>query len=415
MGGKRQQQPQQWKDSREQYWRGAWVISPRSQRAQQPRYDQVQLDGPNHKGGWDHPWSTGAEDSLRAPTLAQAVQKELTAARKADSRLRRLTSEKEMRAKQWEKFKAEQKRNFVLQKQQFAEDIERLDAELQQASESGRAAADRMKSIVLQGASHGAALAVTPTAEDQEWEAMMSAEEMVVEPAPFLQEALHAAQFAGHPLPVSGTPAGPVHPPAGRLPAFGTGGPPPAVGHVGHATSTAATGSMQETQSHMVQAVSPASTTAEPLLTDPYTGMSPVRMAAGPEQMLAGDRRTSPIHPGQRAPGAPRVPTAEAPPRAGIKPATSAPNQIAHAAQAGNTLADKLEAKRSVLEPFGKARPPPPPGLAPAGPSEAEIAIAEARAMALHPQGTSAPPGTHPALASASIVDDDEGEGEDLI
>ena len=66
------------------------------------------------------------------------------------------------------------------------------------------------------------------------------------------------------------------------------------------------------------------------------------------------------------------------------------------------------------MEPFGKARPLPPPGLSATGPTEAEIAIAEARAMALNPQVVSAPPGMHPALASASIVDDDEGEGDEL-
>ena len=414
MGGKRQQHAQQWKDSREQYWRGSWAVSPRTQRNQQPRYDQVQLGEKTTHGGWEHPWSTGPEELPRAPTLAQAVQKELTAARKADTRLRRLAAEKELRTKQWEKFKADQKRNFVLQKHQFGEDMARLDMELQQASASGMAAADRMKHIVLHGAAHGGAPPAPPAADDQEWESLMTAEGMAVEPSSFLREAIHAAQYAGQPLGAQSMPG--IHvapPPADRLPAFGTGGPVPASGVAGHAPPAPTAVHVHAAHGQAGNAASPASLSSEPLLTDPYTGASPARMAAGPEPMMTGDRRTSPIHPGQRAPGTPRVPTSEEPPRAGIKPATSAPNQVAHSAPTGATLADKLEAKRSVLEPFGKARFPA-AGLPVNGPTEAEIAIAEARAMALNPPDPTAPPGLHPALAGANIVSDDEGDGDEL-
>ena len=413
MGGKRQQQ--QWKDSREQYWRGSWAVSPRAQRNQQPRYDQVQLGERTTHGGWEHPWNTGPDEWSRAPTLAQAEQKELTSARKADTRLRKLAAEKELRTKQWEKFKADQKRNFVLQKQQFGEDMARLDMEIQQASESGSAAADRMKQIVLHGAAHGGAPQAPPVPDDQEWESLMMAEGMAVEPSSFLREALHAAQYAGQPMGAQGMPGPPMAPPpAERLPAFGASGPSPAPGPAGHVTPAPAAVPGHVAPGQAGTVASPASLSSEPLLTDPYTGASPARMAAGPEPMMSGDRRTSPIHPGQRVPGTPRVPTSEEPPRAGIKPATSAPHQVAHSAQPGATLADKLEAKRSVLEPFGKARFPAPPGLSASGPTEAEIAIAEARAMALNPPDPTAPPGLHPALAGANIVSDDEGDGDEL-
>ncbi|CAE7362443.1 hemA, partial [Symbiodinium microadriaticum] len=94
-----------------------------------------------------------------------------------------------------------------------------------------------------------------------------------------------------------------------------------------------------------------------------------------------------------------------------FKPATSAPNQVVHPAQEGVSLADKLAMRRSALEPFGQARFPAPPGLAVPELSEAEIAIAEARARALQQQALNAAPGVHPALANASILSDDEGEG----
>ena len=70
--------------------------------------------------------------------------------------------------------------------------------------------------------------------------------------------------------------------------------------------------------------------------------------------------------------------------------------------------------RRSALEPFGQARFPAPPGLAVPELSEAEIAIAEARARALQQQALNAAPGVHPALANASILSDDEGEGDEL-
>ena len=127
---------------------------------------------------------------------------------------------------------------------------------------------------------------------------------------------------------------------------------------------------------------------------------------------MPGDRRTSPIHPGQRAPG-PRVPTTEAPPRAEIKSATKAAGQAAHGNLSGTSLADKLEAKRSVLEPFGGTRLPAPPGLPTPGPTEAEIAIAEARALALNQQGGQH--GIPPVPSGANFVSDDDGDGDELI
>ena len=399
MGGRKNQNPQTWKDShKEQYWRGAWALSPRSQANQQPRYDQVQLGGRGSKGNWDNtpPWSRGLEGETREQSTAQAVQKELTSAKKADSRLRRLHAEKELRAKQWEKFKDDQKRNFLKQRQLFGEDVERLDAEMQQAAEAGRAAAERMKLIVLQGVESVRAPAAEAGSFDMEWERMMSAEEEVTAPSAFLRDALRAAQSVGQSVPggpgpdLLGEITGP--PAAERLPSFG----------VSLGAAPAAMGASPAQPS-------PTSLPPEPLLVDPYTGSSPTPSTPGPDAPMATERRTSPIHPGQRAPGAPRVPTNVEAPRPGIKPATSAPNQVAHPGSSGVSLADKLDAKRSVLEPFGGARPPAPPGLPVPGPSEAELAIAEARALALNQQGGTPTP-NHPAMASASIVSDDDGD-----
>ena len=296
MGGKRQPQQQPWKDSRnEQYWRGSWALSPRSQRSQQPRYDQVELDGKGSQSGWDtaRPWDMDVSGAHRTPTVTQAVQKELTAARKADARLRRLTAEKELRAKQWEKFKAEQKRNFLKQRQQFGEDIAKLDNEMSQAAEVGKNAAEKMKLIVLQGAALAQASSAQPEQDDQEWERLMTSEEMVVEPAGFLQEAFRTAMSVGQAPPglhrpgLAGEAAGP--PAHDRLPSFGmqfhhgsAGIPSPLM----EATSAHQAATTSAPASHGSAPDMAASPVPVPLATDPYTRIPGCQETVAPRRFI---------------------------------------------------------------------------------------------------------------------------------
>ena len=161
-------------------------MSPRSrqEQAQPPRYDQVQVEdkvGIAPDGA--HPWQATTQAAARTSTATQAVQRELTAARKADARLRRLASERELRARQWEQFKVNQKKNFIRQKRQFQEDIEKLDGELQLTAEQGQAAAERMKLIVLQGVEAVKVPEAAPDADDMEWEQMISEEARAAPPA----------------------------------------------------------------------------------------------------------------------------------------------------------------------------------------------------------------------------------------
>ena len=163
------------------------------------------------------PWNSGAQDTSQGTTSTQAVQRELTSARKADARLRRLTSERDLRARQWEQFKLDQKKNFVKQKRQFQEDIERLDAEMQMTAEQGRAAAERMKLIVLHGVEAARAPEPAPEADEMEWEQMVAEETAATAPASFLQEAFMTAQAIARP---PGVPDGiPLRPAPGLSPA----------------------------------------------------------------------------------------------------------------------------------------------------------------------------------------------------
>ena len=221
---------------------------------------------------------------------------------------------------------------------------------------------------------------------DPDWDSMLQSWEQEQQGA--YAGVLQRAMQAPTPAPSFGHPGGPTYVPDMRLPgapaASAASAAPPPPGSLSPGPGSEST------------------------LTDPNIGTSPVH-PAGPEAALHRERRTSPVHPGQRPPGAVRVPTTVEAPREGIKPATSAPNQVVHPAQEGVTLADKLAVRRSALEPFGQTRLPAPPGLASPELTEAEIAIAEARAQALN-----AASGVHQALANASILSDDEGEGDEL-
>ncbi|CAE7258117.1 unnamed protein product [Symbiodinium sp. CCMP2592] len=137
-------------------WRGAWALSPRGGSQAPPRYDQVRLDGKNQpEQAWkeQYPWRQPSQPAkgLEAMTAMQAVQRALTATRKADQKIRKLQEDKERRQLQWDQFAKEQAANFVKQKRQFADDMTRLDTELLQAAEAGNAAAERVKAIVLHG------------------------------------------------------------------------------------------------------------------------------------------------------------------------------------------------------------------------------------------------------------------------
>ena len=197
-GGRKGQQQQSWKDGpNEQYWRGAWAVSPRSQGAQQlPRYDRVQLGGKGSKGKPENlpPWKDPVTQGPASLTTTQAVQRALTTARKADAKIRKLRSEVELRHKQWQKFVVDQKQNYVRQKRQFGEDIAKLELEIQQAATAGEEAAERMKRIVMQGAEAVQQAEASMEVEDDEWERLIREEEEAPVASSFLREAYLAAQ-----------------------------------------------------------------------------------------------------------------------------------------------------------------------------------------------------------------------------
>ena len=190
---------QQWRRQPErayQYWQGSYAVSPKHAASPPTRYDRVQLrkeDKHSAPSASSHPWHPEVSDSVEQSTIMGAIQRSLTAARKADGRTRRLQDEKRKRKKQWDQWVQDQKANFAKQRKQFEMDMQKIDSDLVQTAESGAAAATRIKEIVLGGAAAIPPPEQIPTQDDAEWERIMQ-DDMIVETAGFFHAAMQAAQ-----------------------------------------------------------------------------------------------------------------------------------------------------------------------------------------------------------------------------
>ncbi|CAE7901166.1 unnamed protein product, partial [Symbiodinium microadriaticum] len=178
------------------YWPGSWAVSPRAARKDVPQsYDQVQIDG-NRKNGTaqeQRPWRAPHAEATGQLVTMNAIQKALTTARKADGRIRKLVEDKSRKQKQWDKWVQDQRANYVKQKRQFQQDLEKIDLDLSQAEEVGTAAAARVKDIILHGPEASRAEDGHADEDAKEWESLVS-DAMMVEPSGFYQEAYQAAQ-----------------------------------------------------------------------------------------------------------------------------------------------------------------------------------------------------------------------------
>ncbi|CAE7837824.1 unnamed protein product [Symbiodinium sp. CCMP2592] len=345
------------------YWRGAYNASPKAPPARAPtRYDQQPEKGRGKHGKENTtsvPWRPAADDG-QPVSVMQAVQKALSATRKADQRIRRLQEEKEKKDKCWKLWKENAKREYAKQKRLYEEDLARIDRELHETADTGAAAAARVQELVLRG-QEALQPAVEEVAADGEWEQLMQAEP-TEEPQGYFREALRAAQAVESPrmpdnqlrmaLMNSGlqTPARP------KPAALSMRSPLPST-LLQRPAHTSAPVPMEPT------APEENSGAVHPIV-DPYSvaaGVSPtVAMAAVTGQLPAfgpppgfGSPSQAPRHPGQRDPEASR--SREEPPRQNVKDATK--SKPAPAVTHGS-LEDKLNAKReqalgTALTPFG--------------------------------------------------------------
>ncbi|CAE7429102.1 CAPN15 [Symbiodinium sp. CCMP2456] len=119
-------------------WSGAWAsASPLARGAERgaERYDRMPVRPAQS--------STAAPKTENAVTgadseLNRELQRSLTVAKKADIKIRKLQEEKERRAAQWDAFVLESRKKFLQQRKQYAQDIERINADMLAPTETGQ-------------------------------------------------------------------------------------------------------------------------------------------------------------------------------------------------------------------------------------------------------------------------------------
>ncbi|CAE7230758.1 Hcn4, partial [Symbiodinium sp. CCMP2592] len=304
----------QGKDGRKwDYWRGSYAVSPRQDRPQLPRYDQVTLK--------EDP-ATKPRDPLPAPLAA-------------DGRIRRLQEDKILKAKQWDQFVADQKANFVKQRRQYEADVSKIETELLQAAEVGNAAAEQVKALVANGVAAIKAPTPREDPEASQWDQIMRDALTEADSGSFFQEAFSAAAHLG----------------SGGVPGFGS-------------NNAAAPLAGLAAANHPAPTYGPASPTAN--LPNPYMGSpGPTTGRPGTEP---GDVNKNPATmvpptpPGtdSRPPGT--VPTGVP---EGAHANNGLPGQMPPAGYLQEHLAAKREERRSAMHPFGV-----PPQEKPAVPGE---------------------------------------------
>ena len=162
-----------------------------------PKYDQVQVqedDGAVLRDAL----SSNVRQIGQGTDLMKAIQKALSATRKADQRARRLTQEKKQKEAQWRQYGREMKESYERESRKYHQDILRLDAELEDVLQNGHEAAETVKKLAAHGLS---AQQTDAPMEDMShgagWEALLASSQEPPElDDNFLREALQAANRA---------------------------------------------------------------------------------------------------------------------------------------------------------------------------------------------------------------------------
>ena len=170
----------------------AWVLGQlatgQAGQSSDAKYDQMQLKPA--AGAEPIPAPCGEEPD--SGDLMRAIQKALTASRKADQRLRKLSSERDQKEKQWERYGAEMKAAYEKEFKKFRADMTRIDQDLDSTMRQGQEAAGLVKQLASGGLRPPAP---APAVEDSGWAALIAntaADAEMEEPDGFLRKALQA-------------------------------------------------------------------------------------------------------------------------------------------------------------------------------------------------------------------------------
>ncbi|CAE7276267.1 unnamed protein product [Symbiodinium sp. KB8] len=345
-------------------WSGSWSASPQGRTNSHTRYDRVQL--PTEKPTREEPGEIAT--SHRAEWMRE-IQKMVTTARKADGRIRKLKEEIAKREMQWKVYEKQKRAEFLEQKQNFQNDMKKLQEEIDQANQQGVDASEEVQELVAKGVKPKPASAE----EADAWEELLTAGDGQ-EATGFLRDALTAAGQV-RPVPTTSAPAhgdgrflNPAD--AARVLAATLSALPPGfdIGHLypanhqGQAMPPSVPPfpppdvEMPDANAGMpvnAKEHNPAYTTLSPgagrSRPAPYPPTSPVNNAPSMETPAEKpDKKPATAgHPGQRNAGQVRVPTNVEAPRQTVKDATKTPP--AKPPSGSLDIQDKLDQKRAAM------------------------------------------------------------------
>ena len=321
-----------------QLWRGAkpgaktghvpWK-SKGPKTSEKPRFPAYDAPSPPAKGGSKGSQGMKSHDAKEADEgMVSQVQKALNHTRKAEVRLSKLVKDREKAESQWQAYAVAARDAFYKERERHAKALKSYDRDIVEAQAMQSEARRALRDQIMRAEQEQEPEAMETEAGDGEWERMIEAHERetVMADDAVLRRALLEVQRTRSMTPptrtrsqLSGVPQC-----SGEAPGYRP----------------------------VYEGSSPTLRMAR---TDPYPPASP-RMPVpaedreighdGPPEPMPERPRTSPIHPGMRsATGA----------RQGIKEATKAAptRETVHM-----DLAEKLQAKRSALSPFGVAPGP---------------------------------------------------------
>ncbi|OLQ05712.1 hypothetical protein AK812_SmicGene11066 [Symbiodinium microadriaticum] len=254
------------------------------------------------------------------PARRRAIQKALTTATKADTRVRKLKEEIHTRRAQWSQYQKDLYQKFATEQRRFETDIRRLEGEVASTMEAGQEAARAVHYIAVHG------LPETSEPDDEgtyeAWQRLISAPPPRPAPAQFLTEAMNAARNVR------------VHP-------QGLQQVPPAAVTSSVPLHQTDVGDVPMEQAHMPNAAPPAAHAAPTYAENEHPAM--------PFQ----------ASPGNTTSGQPTAPTSVTPehrrPPAGTRTPIKAHTKPPPANLGSQGLEAKLEQKRNAMKPFGGA------------------------------------------------------------
>ena len=321
-------------------WDKGWDKPQRGSMTAFPAYDAIQHGEPKAKAK-----PTRKGDDEVGDDMLTDLQKAVNAARKAEHRLQKLVGDRKQAKEQWTLYTQKAKQAFIKEKTRHLKALDVFERDIlvaQQAQQDAR----ELICLIADGAT--LPVRAAEEAQDNEWEQMIVdwEEERRGITDGVVQRALQERRAR-------------MGPPAFPAETMSRGGGPDMASTQLHAQENVLGSAPLKEAKPMYGAASPSPPGTR---STPYPPTSPVLPKPSDDMMKEDlDRRTSPLHPGQRAHGQQRSFTDVEPPRQGVKEATKQPPTKPDSG--GATLRQKLEERRaqeiqgSAMQPFRVASP----------------------------------------------------------